>query len=204
MLPERFPHQSFQTIPANGSAAMLLGNRKPQPRRIFAVFPGQDREQRVATPACFREHATERPCIRQPVTVSESIARPRVRSSAGSCIQRDAAVFVGTFFFVRCVRRGENAVTLRSQLRTAFRPPPLQHEASCLGCHARTKPVGSRPFQVAWLERAFHCLVTCAWNCDFVRRDLSATGKKRAARVLGAGISVNRTPGEQQGEQPPP
>lgn len=196
MLPERFPHESFQTISPGSLAAMLFRNRKSEARSFFPVFPGQDREQRVTTPLRFRKHTAERPRVRQPVTVPESVSRLRFRSSAGSCIQRDAAVFAWPCFFVRCVRRGENAVTLRCQLRTAFRAPPFQHKASGLGRHARTKPVGSRPFQVAWLERAFHCLMTCGWNFAISGAVTeSATGKKWAARVLAAGFSVNRTRG---------
>jgi hypothetical protein len=52
--------------------------------------------------------------------------------------------------------RGETLSRLRRQLGAPFCPPPFEHEASGFGCHARAEPVGSRPFQVAWLERAFH------------------------------------------------
>jgi hypothetical protein len=50
----------------------------------------------------------------------------------------------------------EKILTLRGQSRAPFRASPLEYETSRFGCHARAKPVGSRPFQVTWLERAFH------------------------------------------------
>jgi len=34
---------------------------------------------------------------------------------------------------------------LRGQLRTPFRAPPLQHQPSGFGCHARAESMGSRP-----------------------------------------------------------
>src|SRR5690606_14886084 len=62
--------------------------------------------------------------------------------------------------------------------------------------------MGSRPLQVTWLESAFHYRLACVWSLTVELRrknsssrdaaSLCATGKKWAARVLAAGIAVNR------------
>jgi hypothetical protein len=75
-----------------------------------------------------------------------------VRGSGAIELSLSGPLFLSDVF----VAEGMRQVTLRRQFGTPFRAPPLQHKASCFGCHACAEPVGSRPFQITWLEGAFH------------------------------------------------
>src|SRR5690606_1448723 len=103
MLAKRLSHQPLQAVPVTCLSAMFLGYRKSKPGLVHSVFPGQDREQFVATPAGFGKHTAERVCAGQAVGPGETMVPHRNRSGTGFRTTCDRAVFVSPRF-VRCVR----------------------------------------------------------------------------------------------------
>lgn len=103
-----------------------------------------------------------------------------IRLCSSGPVLSDAFVFVG------CCGVMPLTCRLRCQLRTPFRASPLEHQATGFRCHASAKPVGSRPFQVAWLECAFHCRLTCALKRTALQLGRDGCVKGCAASVATA------------------
>lgn len=66
------------------------------------------------------------------------------------------------FGFLFCVRNGapDTFRGLRRQARAAFGSSLLDDPAARFRCHARPETVRSGPFNLAWLEGAFHLPAT--------------------------------------------
>jgi hypothetical protein len=159
---------------------VFFGNSQAEPRGPRAILFVENRKHLVATAFRFFKDATKRGRIKKPVASPEAAIRLRARCRG---------MFRGS--------RNRGRLVLGREQNPALGPPPFQHKAPRLRCHARSKAVCACALQIAWLKCAFHFTDTCVFGLRrFGGADFSLTSvgplERRPARVRGGPNSVNR------------
>jgi len=167
VVPEGLTHEPLQPVSTHRRAAVFFGNGKAEPGAAVPILAVQNREQLVLASPGLLEYVVVGIGVRQAAGSFEPAVFGRVSSGLVVCRSRGADL-------------EGYAVSLWTKLGAALRTSPLEDQASGLGRHPRSKPVGASTLEFAGLEGAFHSLKPALKFCGVrsVRRCAGTRAKE--------------------------